>query len=64
MKYVPLSIVRGKFLELDKYVEVLKHILRKWSTRPLRVDSELRVVEESTELYNALWGFPEAIVCN
>jgi cysteine synthase/O-phosphoserine sulfhydrylase/cystathionine beta-synthase len=62
LKYVPLSIVRGEFLELDKYVEVLKHILRKWSTRPLLVDSELRVVEESTELYNALWALGPRIV--
>jgi cysteine synthase/O-phosphoserine sulfhydrylase/cystathionine beta-synthase len=62
LKYIPLSSVRGNFLELERYIDILKSVLRRWSTRPLRVNGEFRVISEDQELYNALWALGPRLV--
>jgi cysteine synthase/O-phosphoserine sulfhydrylase/cystathionine beta-synthase len=62
LKYLPLSNIRGEFIELEKYISVLKSLLSKWSTRPLRITSGLRVIDADLELYNALWALGPRLV--
>jgi len=61
-KYLPLSSVKGEFLELKEYIHTLRSVLKKWSTRPLRVNGELRVLDEDLALYNALWALSPRLV--
>jgi len=62
LKYASLNNIRGEFIELERYIDILKNLLGKWSTRPLHVNSELRVIDDDLELYNALWALGPRLV--
>lgn len=56
MRLVVLDEVKSEFLELDRYIDELGVIIRKWSVRPLRIGNNRLLDEESVKIYNALWA--------